>query len=91
MASFVAKLGQNVQFIAGCAHFFFAGYFVMLTALLWPSGILSVTLGITGFAAVKEFLYDATQESNPPQTFLDNLEDFVTYIAGAWSTYLIVQ
>ncbi len=91
MANFIAKLGQNRQFVAGAAHFFFAGYLVMLTAMLWPSQILSVTLGITGFAAIKEFLFDAEYESNPPQTFLDNLEDFITYIAGAWSTYLIVQ
>jgi hypothetical protein len=77
--------------VAGCAHFFFAGYLVMLTAMLWPSEILTVTLGITGFAAVKEFVYDAKYELNPPQTFLDNLEDFVTYVLGAWGTYLIVQ
>ena len=89
--NFITGLGQSIQFVAFAAHFFAAGYLIMLTAFLWPSGLLWVALGITGLAAGKEFWFDATYEKSPPQTFMDNFEDFISYFAGAWITYLIVR
>lgn len=91
MRNYIAELGQNMQFVAGAAHFFFAGYIMMMTDLLWPNNLLWAVLGITGLAAAKEWGFDARYEKNPPQTFMDNLEDFLGYAAGAWITYFIVR
>jgi hypothetical protein len=87
MNNIIAKLGQNIQFVAACAHFFFAGYLV----LLFPSHALLVAVGITVYASIKEFVFDARYESNPPQTWTDDIEDFAGYVAGAWVTFLVVK
>ena len=71
---FIASLGLNPQFVAGCAHFFFA-YAVTLTFGRWY-----VAAGIIGYAALKEFWFDAVYEKQP---FLDNLEDFLEYTSGS--------
>ena len=89
--NFITGLGQSIQFVAFAAHFFAAGYLMMLVAFLCPSWLLWIALGITGLAAVKEYVFDAKYELNPPQTFLDNTEDFSGWVAGAWITYLIVR
>ena|ERR1039458_482655 len=82
--NWIAKLGQNQQFVAAIAHFFFAGYVIMWFPHWW------LALAITVAAAGKEFWYDRLNEHNPPQTTLDNVEDFAGYVAGAWITYLFV-
>jgi hypothetical protein len=81
MKSWVAILGQNIQFVAFWAHFFAAGWLI----LLYPH--LALVFVITAAAAVKEFWYDAKYEKNPPQTFLDNSEDFFGWALGAWISY----
>jgi hypothetical protein len=73
--------------VAACAHFFAAGYLV----LLFPSHALWIAVGITAYAAVKEFFFDARYEEDPPQTWQDDLQDFAGYVAGAWVTFLIVK
>jgi hypothetical protein len=85
--NFIAKLGQSAQFVGGCAHFFFAGYVVFAL----HSYALTAAVAITTFASVKEFWFDAKYETDPPQTFVMNLEDFLTYAAGAWLTYFMVR
>jgi hypothetical protein len=83
----ISKLGQNAQFVGGCAHFFFAGYVVFAL----HSYALATAIVITAGASVKEFWFDAKYETAPPQTFVDNLEDFLTYAAGAWITYFLIR
>jgi hypothetical protein len=79
----VAALGQNIQFVAFAAH---AGVGALAILTLseyapqfgsWPAIVLIVGGGI------KEFYFDAKYETNPPQTFTDNLEDFVGWGLGA--------
>ena len=87
LVQWIAAFGQNIQAVAACAHFFAAGYLIFLFSghALWAA------VGITVYAAVKEFWFDAHYEANPPQTTLDNFEDFAGYAAGAWITYAIVR
>ena len=77
----IADLGQNIQFVAFFAHAGVA-YFILSN---WP--YLWLVVGITLFGLVKEFYFDAKYEKDPPQTFMDNLEDFVGYVGGAWLGY----
>jgi len=79
LSQFVAKLSQNIQFVAGVAHFFCAAYAVSHSGhyRYYAAGAFVVLGGI------KEFYFDARDEVSPPQTFVDNLEDFVGWLLGA--------
>jgi hypothetical protein len=77
--NWIAKLGQNMQFVAGCAHLFSAAYVVSHSG----SHRLTVAVLIVLGAAVKEYWFDAREEHNPPQTFWLNTQDFVSWALGA--------
>lgn len=83
----ISAFGQSIQAVAAVAHVFAAGYFVFL----FRGHAFWVAVGVTVYAALKEYGYDAHYEMNPPQTMTDNTEDFAGYVAGAWITYLIVR
>jgi hypothetical protein len=83
----ISAFGQNIQAVAACAHFFAAGYLVFLVRD-YP---FCTAILITVYAGLKEFWYDANYEKNPPQTAIDNVEDFAGYVVGAWVTVLIVK
>lgn len=79
---------NDVTYLSAMAHSGWGALIVVSTALF--SAAFKVRLGITGglvlYALVKEFAYDANFEV-PKQSFWDNLEDFVEYLAGialAW-------
>jgi hypothetical protein len=79
----VARLGQSIQFVAFVAHCFVAAAFVEhapgrgeFWTLFWFFFVL-----VAG--ALKEYLYDAREEHDPPQTWLDNTEDFIGFALGA--------
>ena len=78
LSSWVSKLGQSMQFVAFWAHFGVAA----LVVEHMPHKLLAVVI-VAALAAVKEFWYDAKYETNPPQTFLDNLEDWLGWTLGA--------
>jgi hypothetical protein len=75
----VAKLGQNIQFVAFWAHFGVAALAVGHLPHPWLAFVI-----IALAAGVKEFWFDAKYESNPPQTFMDGLEDWIGWAAGAF-------
>ena len=78
LSNLISALGQSIQFVAFMAHLFFAAYLLKEFSAhrWWLAG------GIIVFAAAKEFWYDAAYERNPPQTMLDNVEDFMGYAVG---------
>jgi hypothetical protein len=83
LSSFIAKTGTNLTFVAFMAHAGVA-YGVIYTLaqhLHGPRFGLAMVVAILA-AAGKEFWFDATQEKDPPQTFEDNLGDFLGYMAG---------
>ena len=82
--AYISNLGQSIQFVAFCAHLFAAAYIVDR----FNNKLLVASL-ITLYAAGKEFWFDAKYEKNPPQTFKDNIEDFLGYALGAWMAVLI--
>lgn len=81
IADFIASIGQSIQFVAFFAHFFCAAY-VISRFYDWDLRILLALLVTIG-AAIKEFWFDANYEKNPPQTFKDNLEDWLGWTLGA--------
>lgn len=81
----IAQLGQNAQFVAFFAH---AGVAALLVEHL-PGHAWWWLTGMLVYAAGKEFWFDATYEKNPPQTFWDNLEDFIGYAIGAVLGYFL--
>lgn len=78
LSSWVSKLGENIQFVAFWAHFGVAALIVEHT----PHHNLMVGV-VALLAGIKEFWYDAKYELNPPQTFLDNLTDWLGWTLGA--------
>lgn len=83
MKNWIARLGQNMQFVAFFAH---AGVSAWIARRFhfWPVPLLIVL-----FAAVKEYWFDARYEKSPPQTFRDNTEDFLGYALGALVGYFL--
>lgn len=81
LSNFIANLGQNIQFVAFMAHMFFTAWLISR----FDSLDLRITLAIAAIfiSFVKEFWFDATYEKNPPQTFKDNLQDWLGYTLGA--------
>jgi len=82
LTSAIAKIGTNPTFIAQNAHCWFA-FSVLVTLHLGfiDSSIWLFIAPLLGFAALKEFWFDATYEM-PKQTFEDNMLDFGGYALG---------
>ena len=80
LRSVFAKIATNPDFIAFNAHCFFAAFCVS-TALLLGGSFLWVPIIATILAGIKEFYIDARYET-PIQSFMDNLDDFIGYMAG---------
>ena len=76
--NWIAKLGQSIQFVAFAAHCFFAAWLLKQ----FPQHRFILAGVIVVAAALKEFGYDAKYETDPPQTFTDDLEDFLGYLLG---------
>lgn len=85
MTNIVAKIGQNPTFIAFNAHCWFA--YAIVYTLPWHAAL---ALGVVAAAAVKEFWFDAHYETNPPQTAVDNLTDWLGYCFGVLLAMLAV-
>jgi hypothetical protein len=81
----ISKLGQNIQFVAFCAHLFAAAFIV---ERFHSHKYIAMAVVIIA-AALKEYLYDAREEKDPPQTLLDNTEDFIGWALGAMIGALI--
>lgn len=80
----IAYAGTNVQFLANVGHFTVPWF---VTSILYRFGWAHHgrwwVLGLTvAYAAGKEYYFDARYEV-PHQTFGDNTEDFLGYVAGA--------
>jgi hypothetical protein len=75
-----SKLGQSQQFLGFFLHLFFAWWLMDHLPASWERIWIVVSIIAVGWA--KEFLYDASYEHTPPQTFLDNLEDWLGFISG---------
>lgn len=90
LAAFIAELGENPNFIAFNAHCWFA-YASVFTLASFGVDALPVCAAVIVAAGIKEFWFDATQEKDPPQTFLDNLEDFAGYAGGALLAVAVVN
>jgi hypothetical protein len=76
----VSRLGQNIQFVAFWAHFGVAALAVEHS----PFSPWYAFAAIVVAASAKEFWFDATYERDPPQVFIDNLEDWIGWVAGAF-------
>lgn len=74
---------QDSNFTAWSLHFWSAAFIVLVFGHLigWVAAFIALGV-IFPLAAWKEFYFDAKYEQNPPQTFHDNLMDFIWYIAG---------
>ena len=84
MTNPIANIGQNIQFVAFWAHFGVAALVVEHSPWPWATCALIVVV-----AGLKEFWFDATYEKNPPQTFLDNFEDWIGWGVGALAGALL--
>jgi hypothetical protein len=83
---------NEVSFLAPMAHIGWAALIVLATAILSGSNVKAcgyASAGLTLFAALKEYVYDANFEI-PKQTFRDNTEDFAGYLGGIALAWLIV-
>jgi len=81
LKTFISGVGTNPNFIAWNAHWGF-GFFVVVAGVhthvpLW--WIVSFFTVLFGF---KEFWFDKHFELAPPQSFVDNLIDFLGYMTG---------
>ena len=74
----IALIGQSIQFVAFFAH---AGVGAFAVEHLPHRVVAGGILILAG--AIKEFVFDAREEVNPPQTFMDNLQDFGGWLTGA--------
>jgi hypothetical protein len=75
LRSLIATVGVNPNWIAFNAHCWFS-YAVAFT---FPHLFVWIPMALV--AGVKEFYFDKHFES-PPQTFIDNVEDFAGYMTG---------
>jgi len=78
----VANLEESENFIAFNAHcwFAFSLLYFLYTLHHWTI-VITVPLALI-ISALKEFMFDAQYETNPPQTTKDNIMDFVGYVSG---------
>jgi Na+/H+ antiporter NhaD/arsenite permease-like protein len=82
----IATTGQNIQFVAFAAHLGIAA--LVVEHLPDP---FYVMLAVFVIAGIKEFVFDAQYEKNPPQTFTDNLQDWLGYAIGACLGYWLAR
>ena len=80
ISAWISALGQSMQFVAWWAHVGAANLVVSHCG----SHMLLAAIIVTIAGAIKEFVFDAKYETNPPQTMLDNIEDFSGWVVGAW-------
>ena len=78
MADQITALDYEVA--AQFAHFFTAAFLVSQFGRLGWKGLLVGAIGMTAFAAVKEFWYDEKHES--PLVRGSSTLDFLMYLAG---------
>ena len=81
IASRIAALGENSNFVAFNAHWGFA-FFLMTLGAHFRGPLWAGAVSIVAVALWKEFYFDIHNETNPPQTYLDGLLDFSGYAAG---------
>lgn len=80
LSSLIARVGVSPTWITANAHVWFA-YAVTYTILPYATNAYLVCGVLLAAAGAKEFWFDAKYEV-PRQTFLDNAEDFLGYLAG---------
>ena len=87
LSSFIAKSGENQNFIAFMAHSGTAAFVVSR----FPAGVLRYLAALIALllAAVKEFIFDLKYEHTPPQTLKDSILDFAGYACGLLAGVLI--
>jgi len=80
---------NNANYLAAMAHSGWAGLILGIVVLFTIPGLPDLKLVgaftgllLIGWAAPKEFIYDANYEV-PEQTFADNMSDFLEYVVGA--------
>jgi hypothetical protein len=73
LSTFIAKTGQDPNFIAWQAHMWFA------FAVISVGGVWAIPVAFIA-AALKEFWFDVTYEDK--QTMTDGLLDFAGYASG---------
>ena len=86
IAKWIANLGQNIQFVAFAAHLGIAA--LIVEHMPQPFYIM---LAVFVVAGIKEFVFDARYEKNPPQTFTDNMQDWLGYAVGAGLGYWLAR
>jgi hypothetical protein len=86
VAAYVAATGQGIQFVAFFAHAGVASFVV--EHLSFGHYGIAALLFLAG-GGVKEFYFDARYEQDPPQTFMDNLEDWSGWAVGAVLGYFL--
>jgi len=75
----IGSFGESPKTVAFFAHCFFAAFIV--SQFSGKRQYLAAAL-MVGAAGVKEFVWDRLYEKTPPQTFYDDLTDFIGYAAG---------
>ena len=86
--NWLATIGQNIQFVAFWAHLGVAGLVTILFYHFTKYGsYISISIVIGAF--IKEYYFDAKYEKNPPQSFLDNTEDFAGWAFGVLIGWLL--
>lgn len=78
VATFIAALGLNSEFVAFNAHWGFA-FFVMTLAAVLHLPLIPVAIAALALAAFKEFYFDVKYEKD---TYIDGLYDFGGYAFG---------
>ena len=77
----ISKVGESPVFVTAMAHCWFA--FSMLALMAhWHIPFPVSTVVLIVLAGIKEFYIDLHYETNPPQTVLDSLQDFLEYCAA---------
>jgi len=84
---------NEVGFLAAMGHIGWACLIMLSTALLSNLNMHSCLIAsvvIAVFAGIKEFIYDANFEKNPPQNFSMNLGDFAGYLGGIALAWVVI-
>ena len=81
LTDFIARTGENPTFVAFNAHAWFAFSLVSVWHVSFGAR-LAIAGAATLAALAKEFWFDLTFETTPPQTALDSLRDFIGYMSG---------
>ena len=76
LQQWIAKIGENPNFIAFMAHAGVAGFLLMCVPYTW------FALALLTLAVIKEFWFDLKYETTPPQTWENSLLDLAGYGFG---------